>query len=99
MISAIVDAAHELARRALLEADATLARRAAAAGLQADPGAELLWRDALKAEWLAGDRDGLNITADRLCALAKEFGDDLEPETEELLNELLSKPSRPVQNR
>ena len=99
MISAIVDAAHELARRALLEADATLARRAAADGLQADPGAELLWRDALKAEWLAGDRDGLNITADRLCAFAKEFGDDLEPETEALLNDLLSKPIRPVQNR
>jgi len=55
MISAIGDAAHELARRALLTGDATLARQAAAAGLQADPGAELLWRDALRAEWLAGD--------------------------------------------
>ena len=58
MISAIVDAAHELARRALLDGDATLARSAAAVGLQVDPGAELLWRDALRAEWLAGDLDG-----------------------------------------
>ncbi len=96
MVSAIVDAAHELARRALLEADATLARHAAAAGLQADPGAELLWRDALRAEWLAGDIHGLTSTADRLSALADELGDDLEPETVELLDQLLRRPHHPV---
>jgi DNA-binding SARP family transcriptional activator/LysM repeat protein len=96
MISAIVDVAHELARRALLDANATLARSAAAAGLQADPGAELLWRDALKAEWLAGDRQGLVSTADRLSALAEEIGDDLEPETIELLEKLLRRPARQV---
>lgn len=96
MISAIVDVAHELARRALNEADATLARQAAAAGLQADPGAELLWRDALRAEWLAGDKDGLTSTADRLSALADELGDDLEPETLELLEQLLDRPNYPV---
>jgi nucleoid-associated protein YgaU len=90
MISAVVDAAHELARRALLDADATLARSAAAVGLQADPGAELLWRDALMAEWLAGDLAGLTCTADRLSALADELGDDLEPDTVELLDELLN---------
>jgi hypothetical protein len=89
MISAIADAAHELARRAMLDGDATLARQAAAAGLQADPGAELLWRDALRAEWLAGDLAGLNSTADRLIELARKLGDDLEPETDELLDELL----------
>jgi len=94
MISAIVDVAHELARRALLEADSTLARRAAAAGLQADPGAELLWRDTLKAEWLAGDLEGVVSTADRLTALAEELGDDLEPETIELLEQLLNQPTR-----
>jgi hypothetical protein len=94
MISAIVDAAHELAGRALLEGNAPLARHAAAAGLQADPGAELLWRDALRAEWLAGDLTGLTTTADRLSALADELGDDLEPETIELLDELLNRRSR-----
>ncbi len=94
MISAIVDVAHELARRALLDGNAPLARRAAAAGLHADPGAELLWRDALKAEWLAGDLTGLATTADRLSALADELGDDLEPETLELLDELLGRPTR-----
>jgi LysM repeat protein/DNA-binding SARP family transcriptional activator len=94
MISAIVDVAHELARRALLEADATLARRAAAAGLQADPGAELLWRDTLKAEWLAGDLDSVRHTAERLTALAEELGDDLEPETIALLEQLLGQPIR-----
>jgi nucleoid-associated protein YgaU len=94
MISAIVDVAHELARRALLDGNAPLARRAAAAGLYADPGAELLWRDALKAEWLAGDLTGLATTADRLSALADELGDDLEPETLELLEKLLGRPTR-----
>jgi nucleoid-associated protein YgaU len=94
MISAIVDVAHELARRALLDGNAPLARRAAAAGLHADPGAELLWRDALKAEWLAGDLTGLATTADRLSALADELGDDLEPETLELLDELLGRTTR-----
>ncbi len=91
MISAIGDAAHELARRALVDGDGTLARQAAAAGLQADPGAELLWRDALRAEWLAGDLAGLTSTADRLIDLASKLGDDLEPETDELLDELLSR--------
>ncbi len=91
MISAIGDASHELARRALVDGDATLARQAAAAGLQADPGAELLWRDALRAEWLAGDLAGLNSTADRLIDLASKLGDDLEPETDDLLDELLSR--------
>ena len=91
MISAIGDAAHELARRALVDGDATLARQAAAAGLQADPGAELRWRDALRAEWLAGDLTGLHSTADRLVELASKLGDDLEPETDELLDELLNR--------
>ena len=91
MISAIGDVAHELARRALVNGDAALARQAAAAGLQAEPGSELLWRDALRAEWLAGDLVGLNSTADRLIYLASKLGDDLEPETDELLNELLSR--------
>lgn len=94
MISTIVDAAHELARRALLDGNAPLARHAAAAGLQADPGAELLWRDALRAEWLAGDITGLTTTADRLSALTDELGDDLEPETIELLDELLNHRTR-----
>lgn len=94
MISTIVDAAHELARRALLDGNAPLARHAAAAGLQADPGAELLWRDALRAEWLAGDITGLTTTADRLSALTDELGDDLEPETIQLLDELLNHRAR-----
>jgi LysM repeat protein len=96
MISAIVDASHILATRALLAGDATLARRAAAAGLHVDPGIELLWRDALKADWLAGDREGLVTTADRLSALVEELGDDLEPETIELMDELLRRQSRQV---
>ncbi len=90
MISAVGDAAHELAVRALLAGDATLARRAALAGRQAEPGNEMLWRDALEAEWLAGDRAGLDRIASQLTALADDLGDELEPETLALLEELAS---------
>ena len=97
MISAVVDVAHELARRPLPEVNAPLARTAAAAGLQAEPGAELLWRDLLRAEWLAGNPHGVRTTADRLTALADQLGDDLEPETVDLLHELL--PRRAARDR
>jgi hypothetical protein len=96
MIAAIVDAAHEAFRRAYRADDATAARRAAATGLLAEPGSELLWRDAMRAEWLAGDRTGLETLADRFTRLAEELGDDLEEETETLLQELLNPPLRPT---
>lgn len=89
MISAIVDVAHEVSQRAQSSGDATLARRAAATGLLAEPGSELLWRDALRAEWLAGNRAGIEELADRLTVISEELGGDLEPDTLDLLDELL----------
>ena len=94
MIAAVVDAAHEAFRRAYRADDATAARRAAATGLLAEPGSEMLWRDAMRAEWLAGDQAGLETMADRFTRLAEELGDDLEEETEALLQELLRPPAR-----
>lgn len=43
MTSAIGDAAHELASRALLAGDTTLMRRAAAVGGQVNPANEMSW--------------------------------------------------------
>ena len=94
MISAVVDAALELAHRALTAADPQTARSAATIGLQAEPGDESLWRTLLKAEWLAGNSRGLQEAADRLLAIAAELGDDLEDETIELLDELLNRAKR-----
>ena len=97
MISAIVDTAHEAGRRAYRADDAATARRAAATGLLAEPGSELLWRDALRAEWLAGDHGGLEALAERFTRLAEQLGDDLEEETELLLGELLRPSHRTFQ--
>lgn len=94
MIAAIVDVAHEVAQRADSAGDAATARHAAATGLLAEPGSEALWRDSLRAEWLAGDRRGIEQMADRLTRLSEELGDDFEPETLDLLAELLPRDAR-----
>jgi len=88
MIAALGDAAHELAVRALRAGDPPTARFAATAGLAADPGSELLWRDAFRAERLAGDRAALDHLIGRLTAIAADLGEDLEPDTVALLEEL-----------
>lgn len=94
MISAIVDAAHELALRGLGGGDARLARRAATIGLQVEPGMELLWRDRLKAEHIAGNRDGINDAIKRLTAITDDLGGDMEDATIALLDELMPQGSR-----
>ena len=89
MICAIVDVAHELTVRFLDSGDALNARWAVTVGLRVEPGSELLWRDALRAERLAGNREGLLALAERFELLSEELGGDMEPETEALLAELL----------
>ncbi|MBF5082404.1 LysM peptidoglycan-binding domain-containing protein [Quadrisphaera sp. INWT6] len=91
MIAAIVDVAHELATRAQHEGDGPRARRAALKGLLVEPSSEMLWRDALGAEFLSGNRAGLEALTERFLAVARDLGDDLEPETEALLRELFSR--------
>ncbi|WP_046767041.1 LysM peptidoglycan-binding domain-containing protein [Jiangella alkaliphila] len=90
MISAIVDAAHELAQRALRGGDAHLARKASTIGLQVEPGMELLWRDRIKAEHLAGNRAGIDDAIARMTAISADLGDDLEVATVRLIAELTS---------
>jgi hypothetical protein len=93
MISSIVDIAHEVSARAQRAGDVALARRAASTGLLADRGSELLWRDALRAEWLAGNRPAVARMGDRVTVLSEDLGRDLEPETIDLLNDLLPRRS------
>jgi DNA-binding SARP family transcriptional activator len=88
MVAAVVDVAHEVARRALSSGDAATARRASQVGRTVDLTNELLWRDALRAEYVAGNREAQRRLVDRLLNLADELDTDLEPETEQLLAEL-----------
>ena len=88
MTAAVVDVAHEVARRALGSGDADTARWASRVGRRVDPVNELLWRDGLRAEYLAGNREAQRRFVDQLLALADDLESDLEPETERLLAEL-----------
>ena len=88
MLAAVVDVAHEVARRALEIPDAALARQAAMAGRLVDPTNELLWRDALRAEYVAGNREGQRHLVEQLYALTDDLETDLEPATERLVAEL-----------
>jgi hypothetical protein len=88
MLAAVVDVAHEVARRALEMPDAALARQAAVTGRLVDPTNELLWRDALRAEYVAGSREGQRRLVEQIYALADDLETDLEPETEQLIAEL-----------
>lgn len=90
MITSIVDACHELALRALVDRDPWEALRTALLGLTVEPGVELLWRDRLKAESALGDPGRVLESVAKLRITAAELGGGLEPETEELIEQLLS---------
>lgn len=86
--SAILDTAHELARRALLEGKTTAATRAAEKGLSLCAEDERLWRDAIRAAHLTGDhRKVADLTTGLLNQLT-ELGVDPAPETNDLLDEI-----------
>ncbi|GJF34971.1 hypothetical protein KNE206_76710 [Kitasatospora sp. NE20-6] len=89
MISAIEDAAHELAQRRLAERDYRAAAMAAARGLEAVPESELLYRDLFEVHAASGDRESLERAARRLHDLNEELGVDPEEETVDLLETLL----------
>jgi len=88
MLAGVVDVAHEVARRALEIPDAALARQATKVGRLVDPTNELLWRDALRAEYVAGSREGQRRVVEQVYALADDLEIDLEPATEQLIAEL-----------
>jgi len=91
MIAAIGDAAHELATRALREGNTRNARLAAAIGRMVDPINEVFWRDALRAEHMAGDSAGVERLVTQLEHALTQIDPDYaepEPETEELIEQL-----------
>ncbi|GAB3599695.1 hypothetical protein GCM10027586_02040 [Kineococcus gypseus] len=90
IVSTIVDVAFEVAERALASGNPELAREASAIGRLAEPGSQVLWRATLRADYLLGELDALAEHAERL---SESNDDDLEPETTQLLGELLQGPA------
>jgi len=88
MVSAVVDAAYELARRRLMEGRWRAAEQAIVVGLTLEPGMERLWRIRIMAAHSSGNPAAEKEAIDRLLAIADELGGDLEPETERLLEQL-----------
>jgi len=90
MLAAIVDTAHELAARRLQYGDHRSAEAAIFRGLAVAPDVELLHRDLFYAYASAGARDQLVRAVNRLDALSRRTGRDLDPDTVALLRDLLS---------
>lgn len=88
MRSAIVDAAHELARRRLMEGRHQSALDAADRGLLAEPGVERLWRLRIMAARAGGDQTLERDAVAELLDLNERQGRDLEPATSEMLQQL-----------
>ncbi|MFI9359838.1 LysM peptidoglycan-binding domain-containing protein [Kitasatospora sp. NPDC053057] len=90
MIAAIVDTAHELAARRLQYGDHRSAEAAVFRGLAVAPDVELLHRDLFYAYASAGARDQLLRAVNRLDALSRRTGRDLDSDTVALLRDLLA---------
>ena len=90
MIAEIADAAHELATRSLRAGDIPNARFAASVGRQIDPVNELAWRNAMRAEHLAGDMAAFERIVSQLHLQLDAIEDGLEPdeETQDLINSI-----------
>jgi hypothetical protein len=70
--------------------DLSPARQAVATGLDADNTAELLYRDWMRIEHAAGNRQGLHTAITRVQHVNRALDCSLETETEQLINELLN---------
>lgn len=95
MISAIVDASYELARRCLMEGRWRAAEQATVTGLLIDPAMERLWRARILAAHASGNTTAVQEAIDRMLAITDELGGDLETETEALLAQLDNPTIRP----
>ncbi|MGW6216464.1 LysM peptidoglycan-binding domain-containing protein [Streptomyces sp. NPDC055109] len=99
MITRIIDVAHTVATYRTATGphqDLTAARRAVACGLDVDQTAELLYRDWLRIEHAAGNRQGLHTAITRVQQVNRALDFSLELETEQLINELLDRAGRIV---
>ncbi|MFE9769740.1 hypothetical protein ACFYPC_35350 [Streptomyces sp. NPDC005808] len=93
MITRIIDVAHTVAAYrtpAGPHQDLSVARQAVATGLDVDDTAELLYRDWLRIEYAAGNRQGLHTAITRVQQVNRSLDCSLEMETETLIHELLN---------
>ncbi|WP_369228461.1 hypothetical protein AB5J52_48310 (plasmid) [Streptomyces sp. R39] len=94
MITRIIDTAHTVATYRTPDGphhhDLSAARRAVATGLEVDDTAELLYRDWLRIERAAGNRQGLHTAITRVQQINRALDCSPEPETEQLIHELLN---------
>ncbi|AJC52791.1 putative large membrane protein [Streptomyces sp. 769] len=88
MISAIVDAAADLAEHCLAQRDPRGALWAATKGLDAAPEMENLYRVLFRTYAALGDYDALERAAQKLDTLNMELGVDMEESTAEILAQL-----------
>ncbi|MFJ8364276.1 hypothetical protein [Streptomyces sp. NPDC093984] len=93
MVTRIIDVAHTVATYrtpAGPHHDLSVARQAVATGLDVDDTAELLYRDWLRIEYAAGNRQGLHMAISRVQQVNQALDCSLEMETTQLINELLN---------
>ncbi|MFD4604392.1 hypothetical protein ACFWPQ_41045 [Streptomyces sp. NPDC058464] len=96
MVTRIIDVAHTVATYrtpAGAHHDLSAARQAIATGLDVDDTAELLYRDWLRIEHTAGNRQGLHTAISRLQQVNHALDCSLETETSQLIHQLLSGPA------
>lgn len=99
MVSAIVDAAHELSVRRREAGDPAGALWAAGKGLLAAEENESLHREVFRAHHSTGDMEALRAAAARLARINEHLGDeehggvDMDTETAALLHDLLPRPA------
>ncbi|WP_254649223.1 hypothetical protein [Streptomyces sp. GbtcB7] len=91
MITRIIDVTHTVATYRTLAGphhDLSTARPAVATGLGVDDTAELLYRDWMRIEAAAGNRQGLHTAITRVQQVNQALDCSLEIETEQLINDL-----------
>ncbi|MGW2610191.1 LysM peptidoglycan-binding domain-containing protein [Streptomyces mirabilis] len=93
MITRIIDVTHTVASYrtpAGPHHDLSAARQAVATGLDVDDTAELLYRDWMRIEAAAANRQGLHTAVTRVQQVNRALDCSLEIETKQLINDLLS---------
>ncbi|MGW4757540.1 bacterial transcriptional activator domain-containing protein [Streptomyces chartreusis] len=96
MITRIVDIAHTIATHRTAtgrQHNFSAARLAIVTGLDVDDTAEVLYRDWLRIEHAAGNRQGLHTAITRVQQVNQALDCSLETETFQLINELLNNPT------
>ena len=89
IVALITDAAHVVANAHLADQNPRAARAALKRGLSAEPTSELLYRDLARVEYQARNIAGIHTIAEHIQRVSDDLGIDPEPETTDLLRELL----------